>query len=217
MIKLYQYLALSLLATALGFFSGLLFLPEWVISLASIILVVFAVLMLIGALIIKIVKKRVIRHIRFSIWIVYIFAFIEGVVLYPVLMHYLASLGTVVFAEVIIGTMVIFSVLAYLGHKKPAASTAGIAQILLTVLAVMVIMSITNLFLQIDVLSMLLSALGVALFSAFIFIDVNQFKTAYENGMIVDSSDYSIYVLNIYLDIINLLLDLLDLVDWFDN
>ena len=108
MIKLYQYLALSLLATALGFFSGLLFLPEWVISLASIILVVFAVLMLIGALIIKIVKKRAIRHVRFSIWIVYIFAFIEGVVLYPVLMHYLASLGTVVFAEVIIGTMVIF-------------------------------------------------------------------------------------------------------------
>ena len=217
MSKLYQYLAFSLLATALGFFAGLLFIPEWVIALASIILIVFMVLMLIGALILKFVKKRTLGYIRFPIWVVYIYAFIDGVVLYPVLMHYLASLGTVVFAEVIIGTMVIFSALAYIGHKRPAASTIGLSRILLIVLAVMVIMSITSLFLRIDVLSMLLSALGIALFSAFIFIDVNQFKTAYEDGMIIDSSDYSIYVLNIYLDIINLLLDLLDLVDWFDN
>ena len=41
--------------------------------------------------------------------------------------------------------------------------------------------------------------------------DVNQCKTAYEAGLRNDSSDYSIYVLNVYLDIINLLLDLLRL------
>ena len=41
---------------------------------------------------------------------------------------------------------------------------------------------------------------------------MNQFKTVYEAGMINDSSDYSIYVLNVYLDIINLLLDILDIV-----
>lgn len=42
-------------------------------------------------------------------------------------------------------------------------------------------------------------------------VDVNQCKTAYEAGLLNDSSDYSIYVLNVYLDIINLLLDLLRL------
>ena len=36
-------------------------------------------------------------------------------------------------------------------------------------------------------------------------------------GVIQDSGDYSIYVLNVYLDIMNLLLDLLDLADWFTN
>ena len=63
-------------------------------------------------------------------------------------------------------------------------------------------------------LSMILSAVGIAVFSTYILVDVKQFKTAYETGMINDSSDYSIYVLNVYFDIINLLLDILDFVRW---
>lgn len=212
MSKLYLYLAISLLATVVGFFVGLFFIPESVIAVANIILLVFLVVMLIGALIMKFVKKKASGQIRFPIWVVYIFTFVEGALLYPALMYYLASLGVVLFAEIVIGTMVIFGVLAYIGQKKASGSYIGLFKILLVILIVMIILSIINIFLRIDVLSMILSAVGIAVFSTYILIDVNQFKTAYEAGMINDSSDYSIYVLDVYLDIINLLLDILDLV-----
>lgn len=212
MSKLYQYLAISLLATTAGFFAGLFFIPKSVIAAANTLMILFLAVLLMIALIMRIVKKRASCPLRFPIWIVYLFAFLEGATLYPALMYYLATLGVVLFAEIVIGTLVIFSVLAYIGQKKASGSYIGLGKILLVILIVMVILSIVNIFLQIDVLSMLLSAVGVAVFSAYILVDVNQFKTAYEADLINDSSDYSIYVLNVYLDIIHLLLDILDLV-----
>ena len=212
MNKLYQYLAISLLTTVVGFFVGLFFIPESVIAIANVILLVFLVAMLIGAWIMKIIRKRASGQIRFPICVVYIFAFVEGALLYPALMYYLASLGVILFAEIVIGTMVIFGVLAYIGQKKASRSYIGLGKILFVILTVMIIASIINIFLRIDILSIILSAAGIAVFSAYILVDVNQFKTAYEAGMINDSRDYSIYVLNVYLDIINLLLDILDFV-----
>lgn len=213
MSKLYQYLAISLLATVVGFFVGLFFIPESVIAIANTVLMVFMVIMLIGAWIMKLVKKKSHGPIRFPMWVMYVFAFIEGALLYPALMYYLASLGVVLFAEIVIGTMVIFGVLAFIGQKKESGSYVGLGKILFVILTVMVIASLVNFFLRIDTLSMLLSAVGILVFSLYILVDVNQFKTAYEAGYINDSSDYSIYVLNVYLDIINLLLDILDFVN----
>jgi len=210
--KLYQYVAISLLTTVAGFFVGLLFIPAAAIAVANVIVLVLLVLLLIGAWVVKLVKRRRSGPIRFSIWYVYILAFTEGVLLYPTLMYYLASLGVVLFAEIVVGTMVIFAVLAYLGQKKASGSYIGLGRILFVVLSVMVVLSLVNLFLRLDTLSMLLSAAGIFVFSAYILVDVNQCKTAYEMGLLRDSDDYSIYVLNVYLDIINLLLDLLDLV-----
>ena len=212
MSKLYLYVAFSLLAAAAGFFAGLFFIPESILAIANILLIVFLVVMLLGAWIIKLVKKKASGQIRFSIWFVYIFAFIDGALMYPTLMYYLSTLGVVVFAEIVIATMVIFAALAYIGHRKESGSFVGLGRILFIVLTVMMLLSLVNIFLQLDMLSMILSAVGVAVFSAYILVDVNQFKTAYEAGMIQDSRDYSIYVLNVYLDIINLLLDLLNLI-----
>lgn len=212
MSKLYQYLAISLLASVVGFFVGLFFIPASVIAVANIILLVFLVVMLIGAWIMKFVKKKASGQIRFPIWVVFLFAFVDGALLYPALVYYLASLGVVLFAEIVIGTMVIFGVLAYVGQKKSSGSYIGLGRILFVILTVTIILSIINIFLRIDTLSMVLSAVGIVIFSAYILVDVNQFKTAYEAGMINDSSDYSIYVLNVYLDIINLLLDILEFV-----
>ena len=212
MSKLYQYLAISLLASVVGFFVGLFFIPASVIVVANIILLVFLVVMLIGAWIMKFVKKKASGQIRFPIWVVFLFAFVDGALLYPALVYYLASLGVVLFTEIVIGTMVIFGVLAYVGQKKSSGSYIGLGRILFVILTVTIILSIINIFLRIDMLSMVLSAVGIVIFSAYILVDVNQFKTAYEAGMINDSSDYSIYVLNVYLDIINLLLDILEFV-----
>jgi FtsH-binding integral membrane protein len=217
MSKLYKYLAISLLCTVIGFFVGLFFIPESVIAIANTVLMVFLVVMLIGAWIMKLVKKKARGPLRFPMFVVYLFAFIEGALLYPALMYYLESLGVILFAEIVIGTMLIFGVLAFIGQKQKSGSFVGLGKILLVVLTIMVIVSIANIFMRIDMLSMILSVVGILVFSAYILFDVNQFKTAYEAGYINDSSDYSIYVLNVYLDIINLLLDLLDFVNRLKN
>jgi FtsH-binding integral membrane protein len=211
MSKLYQYIAISLLATVLGFFAGLAFIPESVIAIANTILMAFLVVVLIASLIIKLVKKKRHAPIRFPIWVVYLFAFLEGALLYPTLMYYLHSLGISLFLSIVVGTMAIFGVLAFMGQRAKDGSFIGLGRTLFVILTVMVLVSIVNLFLRVDTISLVISAVGVFVFSLYILFDVNQFKTAYNAGYINDSKDYSIYVLNIYLDIINLLLDLLNI------
>lgn len=213
MSKLYKYLAIALLCTVIGFFVGLFFIPvEW-IAIANTILVAFLFGLMIFTFIMKLFKKRSRGPIRFPIFFVYLFAFLEGALLYPALVYYMASLGIILFAEIVIGTMLIFAVLAYIGQKKEAGSYVGLGKILLVILTIMVLVSLLNLFLQIDTLSMIISAVGIFVFSAYILVDINRFKTEYEAGYIQDSSDYSIHVLNVYLDIINLLLDILDFIN----
>lgn len=217
MSKLYQYLATSLLFSVVGFFVGLFFIPESFILIANTILLIFMVALLIGSFIIKLAKKNSHRPIRFPLYLVYVFAFIEGALMYPALMYYLQSLGVILFAEIVIGTMLIFGILAFIGQRQESGSFIGLGKILFVSLIILIIVSLVNIFLKIDMLSMLISAAGILIFSAYILVDVNQFKTAYEYGYIQDKNDYSIYVLNIYLDIINLLLDILDFVNRLKN
>ena len=215
--QLYLYVALSLLATVAGFFVGLAFIPASLVAAANIVLLVLLAVLLLVVWVVKLMKRRASGPIRFSIWYVYLFAFVEGALLYPTLLYYLETLGVMLFAEVVLGTMVIFGVLACMGQAKESGSYISLGRVLFVVLSVMVVLSLVNLFLRADMLSMLLSVAGVFVFSAYILVDVNQCKTAYEAGLLNDSSDYSIYVLNVYLDIINLLLDLLRLMRKIKN
>ena len=217
MDRLYKYIAISLLATVLGFFVGLFFIPESIIAIANTILLVFLLVMLVVAFVMKIVKKKNSAPLRFPMWVVYLFAFIEGALLYPALMFYAAELGMTLFLSIVIGTMVIFGVLAAMGHKAKDGSFIGLGRTLFVILLIMIVVSVVNLFMRVDTVSMLLSAAGILVFSLYILVDVNQFKTAYNAGYINDEKDYSIFVLNIYLDIINLLLDILDLVRRIKN
>jgi FtsH-binding integral membrane protein len=217
MSKLYQYLTISLFCTVIGFFVGWLLIPASIIAIANMLLLVVLTVMLVFAFIMKLVKKKKNGPIRFPIFFVYLFSFVEGALIYPALTYYMESLGMILFLEIVVGTMVIFGVLAFIGQKQKSGAFVGLGKILFVLLTVMVIVSLINLFLQIDALSMLISAAGIFVFSAYILVDVNQFKRACEAGYINDSSDYSIYVLNIYLDIINLLLDILDIINKIKN
>lgn len=213
MYRIYSYLAISLLCTVLGFFVGVKFVPEEFVAIGSVILFGAVLAMMVIALIVKVLKGRKNKQIRFPLFLVYLFAFVEGILIYPSLVYYAQSLGILLFLEIVIGTMLIFTIMAFIGQRNPSGSFVKVGKALFIALAIIIIISIINFFLQIDSLSMIISAAGVLVFSLYIMVDINQFKTAYERGWIEERNDYSIYVLNIYLDIINLLLDLLDLVN----
>ncbi|MEE0930552.1 MAG: Bax inhibitor-1 family protein [Acutalibacteraceae bacterium] len=215
MSKLFKYFAISLLFMLLGFTTGVLFIPAALIAIANVIMMVAVIGLLLFTLIMK--RKRKSTLPKFSMNWVYLFAFIEGALLYPTLIYYLASLGVVLFLNIILGTLAIFLILSYIASKQPAGRYMKLGSTLYAALLVLFIVSIINLFLQVDLLGLLLSIAGIIIFSVYILFDVNQFKVVYNAGMIRERDDYSIFVLNIYLDFINLLLDILDIVDRIKN
>lgn len=210
MNKLFGYFTTSLLYMLVGFFLGLCFVPAEVIAAANTVLTVVVIALLILTWIMKSKKKR--GFPRFSMGWVYLFAFIEGILLYPTLMFYLAELGIILFFNIIIGTLLIFGILSFVGVKQKSGSFIKLSYVLFIALTILVIMSILNLLLHIGWLPIVLSAAGIIIFSLYIMVDVNKFKTAYEAGLIRDEKDYSIFVLNVYLDYINLLIDVLDFI-----
>ena len=209
MINLYKYIAIALLWTIIGFFAGLLFIPVEVVNLINAMLLVFMVALLICSIFVKWKSKHSTGTLRFSMWFVYLFSFIEGVCLYPALMFYLHELGVLMFAEAVIGTMAIFAIMAYIGQKNKSGAFNRWWIGLYPALWVLVIMSAINYFARVDLIDTILAGAGIIIFSGYIVYDINKSKEAVESGHIKERDEYSIYVLNIYLDLINLLIDIL--------
>ena len=66
-------------------------------------------------------------------------------------------------------------------------------------------------------LSLLISIVGVVIFSGYVLYDISLIKHEIENGEIREKNDLSLHVLNLYLDFINILLDLLNIASILDD
>jgi FtsH-binding integral membrane protein len=64
-------------------------------------------------------------------------------------------------------------------------------------------------------LILLLSIVGVVIFSGYVLYDISLIKYEIQNGELKEKNDLSIHVLNLYLDFINLLLDILNIFSFF--
>ena len=124
----------------------------------------------------------------------------------------LYDLGTTLFMNVVLGTCVLFVLLALISHRKPAGHYIGLGSTLLVGLVVLIGMSIVNIFIQGTVFNIAVSGLGIILFSAYILYDVSLLKYDIQSGGVTCRNDLSIHVLNLYLDFVNILLDLLRIV-----
>ena len=65
--------------------------------------------------------------------------------------------------------------------------------------------------------TIVISAISVLLFSFYIIYDINLIKRDIQYRQITDKDDLSIHVLNLYIDFINILLDLLRIVSKLDD
>ena len=211
MSKLYKFIAAALLMSVAGFLFGILFIPPSVVLRAELLLIGFLLLAMLAAFILKLLKRDACMPLRFPMGIVYAVAFGEGIICYPIVIFYLQELGISLFITILVGTMLVFGALAVIGSRAKEDSLVSVWKTLGVVLGVMIIAFVVNLFIQSDVVGALLSAAGILVFCLFIVLDTFRFKKAYNEGYIHDRNDYSVFVLNIYLDIVNMLLDILDL------
>lgn len=204
----FRYLSISIVFMFVGFLFGKLFVPEALVYAAN----MFVVVLIIGLLLFSILSRKNVIPRSFSMNFVYAFTFVDGILLYPILTYYLYDLGTTLFMNVVLGTCVLFALLSLISHKKPAGYYAGLGSVLLPGLLVLIVMSVLNIFIQGSVFTIGVSVLGIIIFSAYILYDISLLKYDIESGQITCKNDLSIHVLNLYLDFINILIDLLRLI-----
>ena len=134
----------------------------------------------------------------------YIFTFISGITLYPIVAHYLLTSGANVVVMAFASTTVVFSGIAiYAAKSKQNFSFLG--GFLLAALLAMVAISIFNIFFPLSSTGMLAySFIGVLVFSGYVLFDISRMK---HYG--VRAEEVPLMALNLYLDFINLFISIL--------
>lgn len=209
--ELFRSLAISVALMFIGFAIGQRFIPVEVVLMANILLVVMLIT-LIGLALFTRIKKKKKETVKLKMKYVYLFTFIEGILLYPILQLYIAELGATLVTNVLFG-ITIFLFIAYLIAKK--VSNEKIRKLgtpLFTALLILLILSIAGIFFASKLSIILISISGIIIFGLFTIYDLSMVFNEIEKGNIKERDDLSFYVLNIFLDIVNLLLDILRLI-----
>ena len=204
--ELFKHLTISIVFSLIGLIVGNMFVPVSVVYMAGTIVSILMVFMLILAL----CSRKGLIPRRFSMNYVYLFTFIQGVLIYPTINYYLYDLGIGMVISIFIATIFIFASLTIYAKNNESSSVLNYGKVLTFALLGMIISSIVNIFLGSSILSIIVSALGVLIFSIYVVYDINLVKRDIQYSIINDKDDLSIHVLNLYIDFINLLLDLLN-------
>lgn len=206
--ELFKHLTISIVFSLIGLIVGNMFVPVSVVYMAGTIVSILMLFMLILAL----CSRKGLIPRRFSMNYVYLFTFIQGVLIYPTINYYLYDLGIGMVISIFIATIFIFASLTIYAKNNESSTVLNYGKVLTFALLGMIISSIVNIFLGSSILSIIVSALGVLIFSIYVVYDINLVKRDIQYSIINDKDDLSIHVLNLYIDFINLLLDLLNLV-----
>lgn len=133
------------------------------------------------------------------------FTFFMGLMLGPILQIALGfKNGGTMIALAAGGTGAIFMTLAGVASNT-ARDFSNLGKFLFGGLILMILAGVANMFFQIPALSLALSAMGVAIFSAYVLYDINNIVKGGE-------TNYISATLNVYLDIYNIFLNLLNLI-----
>lgn len=207
MSQVFKYLSISIVFMFIGYLFGL-FLPTSFIYMANTLVVI----LMIGLLIMALFSRKSIIPRRFSMNFVYLFTFIDGILMSPIIRYYVGSMGTDMVISILLATSAIFGGLAFVANRSESGKFLRFGPSLFIALIVLLIMSVINIFISGSMYNIIISIFGIVIFSGYILYDVSLIKAEIEYGGINDRDDLSIHVLNLYLDFINIFLDLLRLV-----
>ncbi|MBT2654781.1 Bax inhibitor-1/YccA family protein [Bacillus sp. ISL-18] len=144
------------------------------------------------------------RRKAVSYGFLYIFTFISGITLYPIVAYYLSTSGANVVGMAFASTTVVFSGISiYAAKSKRDFSFLG--GFLLAAILALVAISLYNIFFPLSSTGMLAySFVGVLVFSGYVLFDISRMK---HYG--VRAEDVPLMALNLYLDFINLFISIL--------
>lgn len=201
----YLMLGLTMIPTVIGAFIGM-----------SLNLAILAQHPIIGSLVMFAVMMGLlfaVSSLRNSVWgiaAMFGFTFVAGVFLGPILQHALHfSNGAQLVGLAAGGTgLIFFSLASYATVSKKDFSFMG--KFLFIGVIMLLIASLANLFFQIPVLSLAISAIAILIFSAYILFDISQIIHGGE-------TNYLMATVTLYLDIYNIFVNLLNLLMAFSG
>ena len=184
--------------TGVGLFIGSL-LPPTIIFPISILTIILLIVVFF------------VRSVSFINIIVYILPILIGITLFWTTQFYIEQLGSALVFGVLIGTILVFVLLGLIGMMIPDISAIG--NYLLVTLLVLIIFSILFMFFPIgNTVLLVLAGIAVLLFSLYTVYDFNQIRHGY-----VREREVSLMALSLYLDFINLFVDILQFISRLRN
>lgn len=210
--EFFRSLAISVALMFVGFALGQRFIPAEVVLMANVLLAIMLISLIILALCTRIRKKKNNNISKFKMKYVYLFTFVEGILIYPVLELYISELGASIVNNVLFG-IVLFLFVAYLIAKKiPNKKIEKLTLPLFMALIALLILNIIGLFVASKFAIIFISISGIMTFGLFTIYDLSMLFEEIKRGNIKERDDLSFHVLNVFLDIVNLLLDILRLI-----
>ena len=184
--------------TGVGLFIGSL-LPPTIIFPISILTIILLIVVFF------------VRSVSFINIIVYILPILIGITLFWTTQFYIEQLGSALVFGVLIGTILVFVLLGLIGMMIPDISAIG--NYLLVTLLVLIIFSILFMFFPIgNTVLLVLAGIAVLLFSLYTVYDFNQIRHGY-----VREREVSLMALNLYLNFINLFVNILQFISRLRN
>ncbi|NHN30557.1 Bax inhibitor-1/YccA family protein [Paenibacillus agricola] len=188
-----QTFALSLLVSFIGTLAGAMFIPPSLVGL----FIVVEVVMLVSVFIIRFRGKTI------GYPFLYIFTAVTGVTLYPVIANYGGLLGANLVSVAFLATAGIFGGLSFYAYRSQR-DFSFLGGFLFAATIGLIVVSLASLFIPMgSVTNLVISVLGIVVFSGWVLYDVSQYKDG------VGSEQVPMAALNIYLNFINLFIYIL--------
>lgn len=213
--SLLKHVTITLLITIIGLLIGSR-LPYSVIGFIDVIFFALIILSFILVLFSKRPKNGSNRRRGFPMALTYGYSLFLGITLTPTLDYYIGAIGSGVVLAVFIGTLGIVGVLSLLSYTKGSDSILKMGPILFVSTIVLLILTICMMFFSsFRIMEVAITIFSIIIFSGWVIYDVYRFK---RNAIYITSTrELAPYVLDIYIDIINLFLDILRLVARFKD
>jgi FtsH-binding integral membrane protein len=207
--KVFTHFFFALLVTMIGMVVGKIFIPVNVAWMFGVVALIVLVIVLIKRFFDK--KEHGEYGLRVPFWLVYGFASFLGVSIYPIISSYVASGSADVVLLAFGVTVVLFFSLALYAYKS-TTNFSFLGPFLFVALITLVLLSLVGIFVGTELTHLALAYVGVVIFSGYVIYDISRIK-------FVNFTDKDVpgAVLNLYLDFLNLFLDILRIVGFWSK
>ena len=200
---------ISLFVAFFGMMVGFAFIPASV----AIFMPFVVVMLLIISFFVKLRKRKngYTTNIKLSLKTVYFFVLLMGIGIYPSIAFYISDIGAqyVVLAFGI--TALVFTLLAIYAYITKQ-DFSGLGGFLFVALISLILLNIAGIWIQTDIFHIGLSLAGILIFSGYVLHDISRMKHS-----AFSEEDVPEAVLDLFLDFLNIFLDILRLISIFKD